>query len=208
MKLRDARAGAALVLLAAVGALSAGAFSPAAQAWDVNALPGGFSASHLFDSGATACSDYYTIQFAGGKSGPICAGSPSFQADVDSFVDAHVCTVNPGADPALCSPPPPIPKSTTSTTTVVITAPVITTPANPPAGTTTTSPAITTTPAVTVPAPVVSTVTVTTATDLAAALTLIQQRLDWIEFRINALEDQVGLILGEEKNELPFTAPA
>lgn len=108
---------------------------------------------------------------------------------------------------AYIAPPPPPP----TTTTLTITGPTQTTtttqtlPSVPSGPTTDTTPAVTNPVVTTTKITTTVSVTVTTSVDLAAALSLIQQRIDVLEARVQALEEAVGQIIGEPKNELPFT---
>lgn len=200
-----ATAGAAVALLT---------FASAASAWDLGSLPAGYGVSsfqtvcHVATDacvgGEGSTCNHYTI--TAGSTGRQLAETdcvnPTFQADLNAFVDSTVCAVNPLAGGSACQ------TSTSTTTTTVAqtttTTPITTTVAVPPADPTTTTVAVTTpgyTATVTVTVPAV-------ATDLTARVNLIEQRLLVLEARTQALEDQVGLILGEPKNMAPFTNPA
>lgn len=201
--------------------LLAGGFPSTALAWDISSLPAGFHVINGHQISGTTCNFYYVIETTSGPfdiSSNLCTDSLTLQADIDSFVDAHVCVVNPAADQPLCNPTTSTTTTTTPSTTVVVTLPATTTTvASTTTSTTTqtttvTTPGQQTTPGQTTTASsqqTVSTVTVTTANlDLGAALNLIQERLDELDARVTALEAQVGVIIGEEKNEPPFTNPA
>lgn len=194
------------------GLLLASALAPTARAWDVYSLPAPCSiTSHIYESSAPSHSftircgtDQRTFLY-GANDYPFPPTNPNFQSDLDAFVDAHY--VPPTTSTTTTTPTQTT--TTVATTTVVITIPTTTTTTiTPPPSTTQPTDTATTTTTPPTPAPAVSTVTVRTAADIAAALTLIQQRLDTIEARVRALEEQVGLILGEAKNEPPFTNPA
>lgn len=201
---RTAYAAALGILATAGAAVALLMFAPVASAWDWMGLPNGYSVADGNLGGGC-----HQISVNGNLIGSTC--DVGFQTALNAYVDATICTVNPTAGGAACA------TTTTATTTQPATTTTVVVTGPPPATTTTVTQPVTTTvetttQTVTVPAAAptatASVVTVTTAIDLATALTLIQQRLDWLEFRVKALEDQVGLILGEEKNEPPFTNPA
>lgn len=158
--------------LAAAIALTA---APAASAWDINALPAGYTTQQTVN-GTVDC--YYIFGY-NHTSPELCTDSPTFQADVDSFVNAT-------CPPAVCAPPP----ATTTTDQ----------------GTTTTDPTATT-PATTTTAPPATVTIVTTTVDptIDARLTALEQRQTVDEARITTLEQKAGLIVGEPKNVAPFT---
>lgn len=174
-----ASAGAAFALLA---------FASPAFAWDWMNLPNGYSVA---DSNlGNGC---HGITVNGNLIGSTC--DPGFQTALNAFVDSTVCVVNPAVGGSACQP------KTTTTAPVVQTT--TTAPVLPPADPVTTT-VVVTTPAYT------DTVTVTVpaaATDLTGRVDLIEQRLLAVEGRTQALEDQIGLIIGEPKNVAPFTNP-
>lgn len=113
-----------LVVFAALGlAVALGLTARSANAYDIHQLPTGYTTQHTF-SGSGVCSETWTIFGYGTSSAALCADSDSFQADVDSFVNA-TCPVT------VCVPPAP------STTTADV--PPTTTDAQPPATTTDTT---------------------------------------------------------------------
>jgi hypothetical protein len=119
-------------LLAGLAAAVALTTAPAAQAWDIHALPAGYSVEHD-TSTSSVCPDSYYI-FGYGKTSPqLCTDSPSFQQDLDAFIDA-TCPV------AVCPPP----AAPTTATTAADPPPAPTTtaadPPPPPAPTTTSRP--------------------------------------------------------------------
>lgn len=206
-----------LVLVAAAGAVTASlSFPHTASAWDWHSLPAGYGVSSyttVCDAQTDPCitdgmtCNHLTVTAPNATPHTFAETdcvNPSFQADLDGFVDATICTVNPSAGGTACAP---------ATTTTAVSA---TTTATVAQTTTSASPAQTTTVTQTAPTNTVTVTNVAAATapaatpgtsDLDARLTAIEQRLDVDEARIQALEDHVA-VLGETKNEPPFTNPA
>ncbi len=154
------------------GVVCASLITPSANAWDVNSPPTGFQSEHHTDSAATSCSEYYVLIGYGAVSGHLCTDSPTFQQDVDAFVNAN-------CPPAICAPP---------TTTTTDTAPATTTtdtqtqPATDP---------VTTDP-VTVTTDAAAPTTTVSSDDLAqikAELVDLEQRLVALSKRVDAIED-------------------
>lgn len=124
---------AALTLSLAAGlAVAIALTSPTvAQAWDINNLPPGFIAVHTSASGVVTCPEYWTVGYipnTTNNSGHLCTDSPTFQQDLDAFVDAnYTAPVTTTAEPTVtaatttAAPPPADPVGTT--TTVTVTAP-------------------------------------------------------------------------------------
>lgn len=169
---------AALTLLLAAGVGAAMlTFPQGASAWDIHNLPPGFIVVHGTDSSATTCREWYGIGYQFHSVQKICTDSPTFQADVDSFVNANYTAPVTTTDAPTTSALPPV------TTTVVLTTttPAATTTA---ATTTTAAPATTTTAAPAAPA-VTSTVTVTTT------VTPVEQSL---QSQINTLAAQIAAV--------------
>lgn len=187
-------------------------YAPAAGAWDWSNLPNGYSIRDL--NLPNGC---HQITISGTLIGSNC--DAGFQAALDAYVDSTICQVNPAAGGARCvtttqttaatstTPSTTSPGATTTTTPAGTTVQVTTTVEQPPAP----QPTGTTTVVVTVVSPSTTTVvTVTTpaSPDNDTRLTLIEQRLAVLEARVQVIEAQVGQILGEPKNEPPFTSPA
>ena len=184
MKIRSrlARA-AALTMLAVTGAaIGAGTWTAVANAWNIDNLPNGYSEVriHLADP---ACID---LQISYGTAGITDIGStcdPGFQSNLDAYVNATICTVNPAAGQAegMCLPP-----ATTTTDTAVTTdttaAPAVTTTATP-AVTTTATPAVTTTAVVTDPA----TATTTDTTSIESRLATLEAEYAALSQRVDAI---------------------
>jgi hypothetical protein len=185
-----------------------------AIAWDVNSLPAGFAVLHTFDAAAVTCRDYYQVAYAptSTRSGHLCTDSPTFQQDLDAFVDANytapVTTTavppSPTTSTAATTTAPATTDATTTTDPTTTTAATTTTSTTP---TTTTAPADTTTAATTTVTVTTTVVTTTTDTTLADRVSALEQRQAVDEARIAALESRAGLIIGEPKNVAPFTNP-
>lgn len=167
--------------------LAAAVFTTSAHAdgghWTLNTLPQGYNFTETQDAD-TAC--YAVILIAGQVlRGDTC--DPNFPAALDAFVNATVCTVNQQAGFAagVCDAP----------------APPVTTPAPAPAP----APPVVTPPTQTV----TETVTVIeTDPTVDARLTALEQHDAVTDARLTELELKTGQILGEQKNETPFTDPA
>lgn len=167
----------AALVAGTAGILAALTLTAPAFAWNIHAMPNGYSviAEDHGPCGSGSGTYYTVIWSASGQQadlGTDCA--PDFQQRLDDFVNA------------TC----PCAQTTTSTP-----APA-TTDEQPPAGTTTTGNTTT----------VTTTVTATVADPTVdARLTAIEQRQQVNEARIAALEAKVGLIVPEAKNQMPFT---
>jgi hypothetical protein len=195
-------------LVAALGMFAAMlTTAPPASAWSIVDLPPGFTATHIVIADGSPCPSGYVIFGPGfirtdaDGSGLLCENSPTFQADLDAWVDAHytapvTTTAPPPADATTTAP------ITTTDTSTTVTTPTATTPAPTPAE----------------PAPAAPTVTVTTpgqtitviATDpnLEARVSALEQRQTVDEARTAVLEANTGIIQGESKSEAPFNRPA
>lgn len=55
--------------------------------WTIDTLPAGFRAKRVADAAATDCRQWYILEGYGRISGRICIDSPTFQDDLDAFVD-------------------------------------------------------------------------------------------------------------------------
>lgn len=68
--------------------------------WTIDTLPPGYTVAHTVRSAdgtaPGACLEWYTIQGYGAVSDRLCVDSPTFQTDLDAFVDA---TLPPPAPP-------------------------------------------------------------------------------------------------------------
>lgn len=182
------RASALIVIFAAgcLAALSLGASR--ASAWTIDALPPGFATSHTHVNDAPSCADYYTISYAsasGTFSRNLCTDSPTYQQDLDAFVDAHYTA--PVTTTATTTQP-----GATTTVVITTTAPAATTATTTGPTDTTTAPVDTTVSAPAPAAPVTTVVTViTTATPLEQSL---QAQIDALAAKIAALTDRVTVI--------------
>jgi hypothetical protein len=178
MKLRLA---VLLVTMGLAGVAAAGFLVSSASAWDVTGLPQGFVVVHATDISLSTCPAWYWVQWTGTGAATVklCVDSPTFQADLDSFVNAHYTA----------------PATTAATTTAVTTAPATTTDA----GTTTTAPVappVTTTVTQTVTQPAAGTqpaatttyVTVTTASPVEQSL---QDQINALAVQLKAVTDRV-----------------
>lgn len=210
---------AALLIFPAVGQ----------SAWNWQSLPTGYVSSSFQTTCHTATDpcvngegstcNHVTISGAGVRQfAETDCVNPTFAADVDAYVDSTICTVNAAAGGQACAP------TTTATPAPTTTVAATTTT---PAVTTTPAPVATTTAAAAAPAPVTvpaQTVTVATPTStetvtvpavttpavpstVADAISLLQQQIMVLQGRVQAIEQHLGLIVGEEKNETPFTEP-
>lgn len=182
---------AALTLALAAGFAAAAALTvpSVAQAWDVNSLPAGFTTFVRSDSSGGPCPLAYRIEYVPSLavSGYLCTDSPTFQQDLDAFVDANYTapvTTNAATTPA-------------ATSTVAVTTDAVTAPQAPSTTTTATASAET-----------VTVTTVITDPTIDARLTALEQKQAVTDARIAALEANVGIILGEVKSQPPFTNPA
>lgn len=225
-------AAAPLVLVAGIAAAVALTLPSMAKAWDWQSLPTGYFVSNYTTTCNTATDpcvhgngstcNHLTVGtngVAGTFSETDCV-NPGFQSDLDAFVGSTICAVNPSAGGQACAPAT---TSTTASTTSATITTTTTTTASAPAPVTTTTAAASADPApVVVPAQVV-TVTTPTSTEtvtvpavttpsvpssVSEAISLLQQQIMVLEGRVQAIEQHLGFIVGEEKNELPFTAPA
>jgi hypothetical protein len=180
-------------------------FPGAASAWDWRHIPNGYSTTvaHYVNLDGDSCSKYW---IDGQYMGDDCVDPGGLQANIDAYINSTICTRNlaAGISAGVC-------QAATTTTTAATTGTVATTTTDP--GTTTTpDPGSTTnvggSSAASDPSQTVTTtVTVTVADpDTQAQLTELQQRVATDEARIQELEDQIGTILGEQKNEPPFTS--
>lgn len=218
-----------LVAVAAAGLTAAISLTvaPSAKAWDWHSLPSGYGVSSyqlvchtatddcLNGDGSTC--DVVTITAPNASPGQLSVqdcSDPSFQSEIDSFVDATICAVNPSADPGRCAPPPTTtaaPPATTTQATTTTTASTTTSQGAttaPSGGSSPTGSGGTATTATATPAGPTTTVTQTVTVEdptVQQQLTELQQRLAVDEARISALEQKNGQILGEQKNEPPFT---
>lgn len=160
-------------LLAALG-LATGlvVFTPAANAWDWQNLPTGYSPSIVIyhTSGGDTCRQ---LTINGTYIGDTC-NDPDFQQKVDAYIDSTICTVNPGAGGNACI--------TTSATTANTTTDTTTTTTDP------TSTDTTTTPPSTVPAGTDTTATTPAGPSLQEQVTSLQQQLAQLATRVGALE--------------------
>lgn len=163
-----------------------------AKAWSITNLPAAFHVSHI--SGGSGCSPYYSIIYLAGDgtgavSPDLCDNSPTFQQDLDAFVDSPCTAVG-----ATCTPPPPPPPP--PTTAASTTDASVTTTETTTATVTVTDPATTTAP--------------TTNDDvlakLSARVSALEQRQTVDEARLATIEQRLGIIVGESKNLAPFTA--
>lgn len=175
-----------LAALTGAGVVAALALAPVAlAAWDWHSLPDGYSVTSSF---TTVC-HIATDPCVGGE-GSICthlsvsagaAGTftetdcvnPTFQSDLDAYVNRTICTVNPAAGGSACAP--------ATTAQPATTEPPATTTTPP---TTTAAPPVTTTAPID-PGPPPTTTAVTTATTTAAPT---------LEDRIKTLEDQIAAL--------------
>lgn len=199
-------------LIIAIAALAAGAaasvaltFPHVAGAWDWHSLPSGYIAGYYTtcydDSGVNheptcgsipTCDHISISSSAGSFTEADCVAS--FQNDLDAYIGRTVCTVNPGADPTLCSP----------TTTTAAAATTTTDAATTDAVTTTTTAVQTSAPAAasasaaapaTAAAPTTTsteTVTVTTIVEdpaLAARVSTLEQEYAQLATRVTAIQD-------------------
>jgi hypothetical protein len=206
---------AVLLLAAAVTGVSLAAaltVAPKALAWDWHSLPSGYgvysyqlvchtSTDNCLNGDNSTC-DVVTITAPNATPNQTSVqdcSDPNFQAEIDAFVNATVCTVNPAADPSLCSPTTTSVASTTAQTT---TTPTTTTAAAPASTTTTTSAAPASSPAVATASPTLAaapapattttqTVTVTTTVEdpsLTQRVTALEQNYAALAARVNAIE--------------------
>jgi hypothetical protein len=58
--------------------------------WTIETLPPGFTVSHAVDNSLDTGKEWYSLQAYGRNSGRLCIDSPTFQADLDTFVDAAI----------------------------------------------------------------------------------------------------------------------
>jgi hypothetical protein len=204
----------AVLLLAAVatGVSLAAALTvaPKALAWDWHSLPSGYgvysyqlvchTATDNCLNGDNSTCEVVTITAPNATPNQTSVqdcSDPNFQAEIDAFVNATICTINPAADPALCSPPTTSVASTTDQTTTAVsttttTAPT-TTQAAAPAASPSTATAAPATSAPTASASVapIQTVTVTTTVEdpsLAQRVTALEQNYAALAARVNAIE--------------------
>lgn len=131
-----------LPLVATMGLIAATWLSQSAFAYDINNLPAGFVESFTHETGVTICADYYVVSYIpqgsgvgkpGATSPHLCTDSPTFQQDLDAFVNSP-CTY-PGA---TCTPPPPTTSTQPTTSTGTSSTPIATTTTDPVGATTTT----------------------------------------------------------------------
>lgn len=196
-------------VVGAVGFAAASVLTPTASAWDYGSLPNGYSVTT--DSGVSGCSPATYVWVNG--SGIGCTSDSGFQSALDSYINSTICSVNPAAGGSACvttTAPTTTAATTTSAATTTTagggasgggttTAPTgsrggqATTNAQAPTGTSTTS-------------TVTVTTTVTDAT-LTSRVSALEQRLAVDEARLDVLESHTT-VLGEIKNETPFTDPA
>jgi hypothetical protein len=188
---------AAAIILVVTGLAAAFALARPAQAWDVNHLPATFHVTHEH-TGAATCGDYYVIIYAPdgfgvGKTGAtlpnLCADSPTFQQDLDAFVDAP-CS-SPGATCTAATTTAAATTAAPDTTTAATTTapPVTTTTVDPPPVTVTTTTITETSPATTATATMTAT---TTTTDVTAELAKLQAEIDALSARVTVLETKTG----------------
>lgn len=197
MKIRNLARAAALTMLAIAGLAAAGVWPKAADAWDYNNLPNGYSETRIHIAPAqdgTACID---LQISYGTAGTTDIGStcePGFQAALDAYVNATICAANPAAGQAqgMCLPPPTTTTAATTTaqtttTAVTTTDPTVTAPA-PVGGP---APAVTTSSVPPDPAPPTVTVTTTvTVPDptLEQRIAALEKKYAELAARVDAIE--------------------
>jgi hypothetical protein len=177
----------ALAILAVTGLFAGmGVWPTDASAWDFQNLPNGYTQTDIFlpitDTTQGQCIDVKLSYSDGQGIHRVDLGSncdPGFQAALDSFVNASICTVNPGAGGSACV------TTTQQTTTVQATTDPGTTTTDPGTTTTAAAPADTTTPADTT---VGGTGAAATPTTSVPTTTTPDCDLDCLTARVTALE--------------------
>jgi hypothetical protein len=189
---------AAMILVAGGIAAAVLATAKPATAWDIGALPAGYTVGVLskLDAPRGECRDFYVVSWygqsvaigygprVGENPGSTC--NPLFQQQLDAFVDATCCT------PPTTTAAPPETTTAPTTTTAATTTAVPTTTTSPPVTVTTTD--TVTAPATTVTTTVSTTTTPTATTDITAELAKLQAEIDALSARVTVLETKSGLV--------------
>lgn len=169
-----------------------------ASAWDWQSLPTGYSVSNYTTvchiatdpcvGGEGSTCNHLTIHGASTPWAETDCVNPTFQADLDAFINSTICTVNPAAGGSACAPATTAPPATT-------TAPVTTNP-----GATTTQPASTD------PAPTTTQADPgTTTIDQSAQIASLQSQIAVLAQQIADLTTQVEkLELASQAGTLAF----
>lgn len=171
--------------------------APSASAWDWHALPAGYAITSSYttvchvatdpcvDGEGSTCTHLGISAAGAGSFNETDCVNPTFQADLDAFVDSTICTVNPAAGGAACQP------ASTSAPPETATQPATTTEPTPPAttepGTTTveTAPPTTTTLATTIVDPAIAALNDRVAA-LEQALSALTSRVARLELAVDA----------------------
>lgn len=176
---RRLSAGLALCALCAAGLVAALSVAPTASAWSIDNLPDGWTIEHIQAVGATACPESYRLWTSGRAawSDPFCTDSPSFQADVDAFVDGHYTAP---VTTTAAAPTTTVVDTTTTAPTTTATAPTETSPVTAPTATAA-APTTATTPAPVVTAP-------DALAELTARVVALEQQIAALTNRVDRLE--------------------